>query len=235
MKKHLLILACSLFSFFSMMAQSGSCVVKLEAINGTYTGDCKDGKANGNGKSVGTDQYEGHFKNGLPDGEGKYTWKNGDVYTGNFKKGLKEGKGTLLKSADSATGKTLTGYWKKDEYFGEYEVAYKVLSSTPEVSRVEVENISGGKIMKTIKVVIENTTGNMPTFGSITPQMKLTDVRVAHGTYIQRTDNTKYKNVETTFSDVEFPFRAVFYIGGNSVEAEFYIPGNYILNIFINK
>ena len=226
---------CCLAVLLTLHATSQTCTVVPEALKGSYEGDCKKDKADGVGTAKGEDSYTGEFKNGYPDGKGKYTWKNGDVYTGNFKKGLKEGKGTLLKSADSATGKTLTGYWKKDEYFGEYDVAYKVLSSTPEVSRVEVENISGGKIMKTIKVVIENTTGNMPTFGSITPQMKLTDVRVAHGTYIQRTDNTKYKNVETTFSDVEFPFRAVFYIGGNSVEAEFYIPGNYILNIFINK
>ena len=37
----------------------------METLKGTYTGECKKGKANGRGKAVGTDTYEGFFKTGL--------------------------------------------------------------------------------------------------------------------------------------------------------------------------
>ena len=41
--------------------------------------------ANGTGTATGTDSYTGQFKNGYPDGKGKYTWKNGE-YKGKFEK-----------------------------------------------------------------------------------------------------------------------------------------------------
>ena len=234
MQKLFLIRTLPLFFFFTASAQE-NCIVKVQAISGTYTGPCKDGKANGKGKSVGVDQYEGNFKNGYPDGDGTYTWSNGDVYTGSFKKGLKEGKGSLVLHKDSASGKATTGYWKKDVYFGEYESAYKVQSFTPEVSKVNVE-ANPGKGENTITVVLENTSSNTLTFTrGETPHLKITDVRIARGSYVLRTDNSKYKNEETTFKEVEFPFRAVFYVNNNAVDVEFFVPGSYVLNIFINK
>ena len=44
----------------------------MKEIQGTYEGDCKDGKASGKGNAIGEDTYEGNFKNGYPDGTGKY-------------------------------------------------------------------------------------------------------------------------------------------------------------------
>ena len=38
------------------------CEVLLNDIKGTYDGNCKKGKADGFGKAVGTDTYEGEFK-----------------------------------------------------------------------------------------------------------------------------------------------------------------------------
>ena len=53
-------------------AQQTNCTVKMKEIQGTYEGDCKDGKASGKGNAIGEDTYEGNFKNGYPDGTGKY-------------------------------------------------------------------------------------------------------------------------------------------------------------------
>ena len=39
------------------------------------------------------DQYQGHYKNGKPQGKGVYTWANGSYYEGQFVAGLKCGKG----------------------------------------------------------------------------------------------------------------------------------------------
>lgn len=234
MQKLFLICTLSLFFFFTATAQE-NCAVKLQEISGTYTGACKDGKANGKGKSVGIDQYEGNFKNGYPDGEGTYTWSNGDVYTGGFRKGLKEGKGSMLLHKDSASGKATTGYWKKNVYIGEYETDYKVLSFTSEVARVNVE-ANPGKGDNNIRVLVASTTANGRTITNVeNSHLRLTDIRISKGTFQTRVDNSKYKDEEAIFKEVEFPFRAVFYVDNNSVEVEFFNPGSYTLNIFINK
>ncbi|MDZ4810202.1 MAG: hypothetical protein SGI96_18345 [Bacteroidota bacterium] len=41
-----------------------NCAVEMGTIKGTYTGDCKKGKASGKGKAIGTDTYKGDFKTG---------------------------------------------------------------------------------------------------------------------------------------------------------------------------
>jgi len=84
-----------------------------------YTGNLVDGILEGQGKKIRDGAiWEGTFKGGLLDGEGRfksaegntyvgdfisgkchgtgtYTWANGDSYTGSFVKGVREGKGTF--------------------------------------------------------------------------------------------------------------------------------------------
>lgn len=112
-------------------AAAQDCEVLLEALKGTYEGDCRRGKAHGEGKAVGTDTYVGEFKKGLPHGEGTYTWANGDVYVGEFKKGEKEGEGTLT----LADGTVKQGYWEEDMYIGTSKTPYEVINKTPTVNR----------------------------------------------------------------------------------------------------
>ena len=90
--KQFILLFSMVLAFNMVIAQNAPCAVLLDSIKGTYVGDCANGKANGEGTASGTDVYQGAFKNGLPDGNGKYTWKNGDFFYGGWKKGLKEGK-----------------------------------------------------------------------------------------------------------------------------------------------
>ena len=66
-----------------------------DSLQGTYKGTCKNGLANGHGTAIGIDSYTGQFLNGYPEGNGKYTWKNGSWYDGAWKKGVDDGKGTL--------------------------------------------------------------------------------------------------------------------------------------------
>ncbi|MFO7827219.1 MAG: MORN repeat-containing protein [Bacteroidales bacterium] len=71
------------------------CKVLVKEISDFYSGECKDGLANGEGIAKGIDTYEGKFKNGLPHGKGKYVWENGNYFIGKFKKGKKHGTGEL--------------------------------------------------------------------------------------------------------------------------------------------
>ncbi len=121
-----------------LFSQNANCEVELQALQGTYEGDCKKGKAHGKGKAVGTDTYEGTFRKGEPHGVGKYTWANGDTYEGEWKKGKKEGQGTwFVKEKDT----TLDGYWVDDEYIGTEKDPYKVLNKTISVTRMSFNRL----------------------------------------------------------------------------------------------
>lgn len=91
--------------------------VLLSPISISYKGDTKDGVANGKGVAKGEDTYTGEFKNGLPDGKGKYTYKNGNSFTGFFSNGLKNGKGVFNYSINGNSF-TQKGYWLKGDYAG---------------------------------------------------------------------------------------------------------------------
>jgi len=66
--------------------------------NGTYTGERKEGKANGSGINnwLSGDRYEGNWKDDQPDGKGTYTWANGSGYQGDWVEGRKHGNAIYL-------------------------------------------------------------------------------------------------------------------------------------------
>jgi hypothetical protein len=223
----LLILSVNVFS--------QTCEVNLESIKGTYTGDCKKNKAHGKGKAVGTDTYEGEFKNGVPDGEGTYTWSNKSVFVGKYVKGFREGKGMMtIKSLDGKDS-ILEGYWKKDVYIGTHEKPWEIISKTGSITKVEVEHSPG--ITQKIKIVVTNTTGGVSGVNSISMRFIVENVLVSKGFFERRTSlETHLKSTETTLTNVTFPFRAKFQIsGGDEVEIEFFEQGSYTVDISVNK
>ncbi|OFX24107.1 MAG: hypothetical protein A2041_14575 [Bacteroidetes bacterium GWA2_31_9b] len=125
------------------------CKVLLNEISGSYDGSCKDGLAHGKGIAKGIDTYEGKFKNGLPDGKGKYIWANGDFFDGYFKVGKKNGEGILYTN----TGKNkLRGIWKDDEFIKEIEEPLYQILQTQSVTSVSILEKQGG-ISNTIELV----------------------------------------------------------------------------------
>lgn len=113
-----LLLSLLLFALFNAVGQQpATCKVLLKEISATYSGECRDSLANGKGSAKGEDSYVGTFKNGLPDGKGTYTYKNGDVYSGEWNNGLKNGKGKFKYSINGKAA-TLVGFWKDGEYAG---------------------------------------------------------------------------------------------------------------------
>ena len=106
--KYLKLISLFLILFIvQLVSYAQDCKVIDPNLLGVYTGDCKNGKAEGQGKSVGLHSYEGEFKAGLPDGEGIYTDEKGSVFKGQFKKGKREGYGEYIIKNGSASSRRL--------------------------------------------------------------------------------------------------------------------------------
>lgn len=103
--------------FMGSIYAQNTCKVLLPRIGDSYTGECKDGLANGTGEAYGVDQYRGDFRKGLPDGMGTYIWQTGDKYEGQWKKGLRDGKGTYT-TQYMGRDSLQTGIWKNDVFAG---------------------------------------------------------------------------------------------------------------------
>ena len=214
-----------LLSFFSIIiscvsAQNADCKVLLDSIKGTYTGECNNGKANGKGIAVGIATYDGDFKNGLPDGKGKYTWANGDFYYGGWKKGFKEGKGEIHRTSNGIET-LITGYWKKDNYKGEYENPYNIVEMGSSVTYKNVQYLA----TKKNSVYFSMKTGVMATANT-------DNFQVTNG-YFQRTNTTEMNMIKTIeFQDVQFPFHVKFNgVDRGIVDIEFFESGEWRVEI----
>jgi len=218
----------------SFCAYSQTCEVDRESLKGTYTGDCKKNKAHGKGKAIGIDTYEGDFKNGLPDGQGKYTWSNKNVFDGKYVKGLREGKGIITFKRQGAQDSIVEGYWKKDAYIGQNEKPWQVYSKTGSVRDVEVE-FTPDKLYR-VKVIITNTTGGVSSLGGQMPKYKVDNLVLLKGSYQRQNSlETHYKSTETTYQDVLFPFRVKLQMQKEEVELELFEEGSYTITISINN
>ncbi|MBE0675814.1 MAG: hypothetical protein IH591_14235 [Bacteroidales bacterium] len=144
MKKKYLILSIILLSA-SLAAQEG-CKVLVPALEGKYTGDCRRGLANGEGSAVGTDSYQGGFRNGLPHGYGVYTYSDGIKYIGNFLNGKRDGHGFLSKPKEVGYELLDYGQWFADSLIVPYDVRALmhvktkkgITLVTPELKRDEI-------------------------------------------------------------------------------------------------
>jgi len=224
MKQLSILLLLLLAGVTSINAQNADCKVLLDSIKGTYEGGCKNGKADGTGKSIGTDTYDGEFKNGLPDGKGKYTWANGDFYYGGWKKGYKEGKGQLhlpVNGIDSV----IYGYWSKGVYKGKYERPYVIGSTSFNVGRIDVSKLGNRNLTITIETTTTTGIGILP----------LSEIRTQTGSYNTKS-LTRLTNKEINIlQNVIFPFKATFVFQNTMVELEFLEEGEWIVQIPLNQ
>ncbi len=233
---------------------SQNCTVEKASLKGTYTGDCKRGKASGKGKAIGTDTYEGEFKAGMPDGQGTYTWSNGDSYTGKFSKGQREGKGIMTVKNQDGAASYLDGFWEKDEFIGKNEHPYIVHYTSRLVVTVDVKFKRDA--FKQINFLVSNTLGgagimrtdsarragggnpNNALFGGQAngvTKMKIDDIALTLGNYTRMTQNQDHaKKSETILYDVAYPARMKLTISSELVEIEFLEAGSYEVSIEIN-
>ena len=81
-----------------------------------YVGEVTNGVPNGQGTYTWADgrKYVGEFRNGNFNGQGTYTHPDGDKYVGEHKDGLPNGQGTYT----FADGRAWSGLWKDGEFLG---------------------------------------------------------------------------------------------------------------------
>lgn len=228
---------------FSLFISAQICTVSVPALKGKYFGDCRHGKANGHGTAQGTDTYTGDFKKGLPDGKGKYIWKNGDWYDGEWKNGLYEGDGTLS-HADSSHHDSIViikGYWEKGKYIGDKR-PYYVQSTTVNVGKVKItkQDTTGNEII----IKVETQQAGAAALG-YTTNSRLISVDNLEGQYQQKTD---YGSTERTtnkygLKGVKFPYKATlsFETRGtlishvDTISFGINIKGTWVIEVMINN
>ena len=185
----------------------------MESIAGKYEGGCKKGKANGVGKAVGTDTYEGEFKKGYPHGHGTYTWANGDVYTGEFKNGKKDGAGELtIKDKDEV----IKGYWKDDEYIGVDKFVYKIYFKSPNITAARFSRKKGP----------DEITFVFQRGGKIYNARRFSLVPI-EGSFANIVDNGRSKVAKS----VVYPFRANLIFEGKKMEFKINQSGSWKIDI----
>ncbi len=216
-----------------LVSYAQDCKVLDPNLLGVYTGDCKNGKAEGQGKSVGLHSYEGEFKAGLPDGEGIYTDEKGSVFKGQFKKGKREGYGEYI--IKNGMDSVLTGYWKKNVYVGLYETPYKLISKTSMVNTINI-NTQAPKTFPTIEVSIESFIGGVIDVHGENPKPTLTGVVFSKGTYhlMDEMTSQQKKNVYI-FNNVIYPATVSFRFGTEEVIVDFYEVKNYKVGIVLRN
>ena len=215
-------------------AQSTECIVLADNLKSTYQGSCEKGKANGQGKAIGIDTYEGQFVNGYPEGNGMYTWKDGHYYVGQFKKGKLQGNGKMYFESADGNDSTITGFWEKDKYKGLFENPYIIYNTTTDIARLRVSKVSDKE--SNISLTVTNLRSNFSlNSNSLTTTTVMTSYSITQGIFMNKTINTLTNSQITKFKDVTFPFRATFYFGNSSVDIELLEPGDWAIEVPINK
>ncbi|MFN5031718.1 MAG: MORN repeat-containing protein [Flavobacteriia bacterium] len=90
---------------------------------GEYEGSWRNGERNGQGKMTWStgDSFEGNWENGNMKGYGVYVYGNGKKYEGEFINGLREGRGTMY----FLNGQKYKGDWKQGLRTGQGEFFFK--------------------------------------------------------------------------------------------------------------
>jgi hypothetical protein len=200
------------FTNNALVLQAQQCAVKADSLKGNYTGDCKNGWADGEGIAIGVDTFSGSFTKGLPNGEGKYTWRNGSWYQGNWKQGKRNGIGTYatLNTGKDSVALITKGFWKNDKYTGQFEKPYTFELFTNNFSEFNIRKLNS--VSSEITINIKSVIGGSSSLTTVEmPKPRLISITVIEGRFEQRVNDelsSKFFN-NYILRQVTFPFNAI--------------------------
>lgn len=223
-----------------LSAQDAPCRVEIPNLQGKYTGECKDGYANGKGEATGAERYIGVFKKGRPNGKGTYHYLDSSYFTGNFQDGLKEGKGEMHYHSAVTGDSVVKGYWSGDVYRGSRYITYTFTSNMV----FESMDISPmGENDYTVTFEIGNITGspNGTMLHSLTrssgPVLSLTDLISLEGEFIRKvTSNVTGRISSYTYEVRKFPAKLMgTFSNGQTFELELYKAARWRVALTANQ
>jgi hypothetical protein len=228
---------CAVIAGNSVFAQDSaqSCKVELKDLAGKYTGECKNGYANGKGEATGLHHYIGVFKNGLPNGTGIYYYSDSNYYSGSFQEGIKEGKGEFHYIRKGVPDSLIKGYWSADEFRGKNYVTNKI-SGTQYFDNVDITPTKD--IGHTMKIEISTTSGT-PNGGNINNGFVLTlaNLTPTNGVFASKvSDFTSGNKSSVTYDISKFP--AYFFVtlsNGQTFNLELYKAANWTVRLYKNQ
>lgn len=232
MKKTLGILLVLMLPVFLMAQKSkADCKVLVEDLQGEYRGECKKGLAHGEGSAQGKHIYEGQFKKGYPDGEGKYIWSGDDYYVGNFRKGKRNGYGKHYMMVDGKSS-FIEGYWSNDAYTGKNKRVKKYNT----ISKAGIERVSyafkGNN--GTNEVIIRFKRAGTEIFSEL-QQLSMT---ANSGDEVSQSNRFGYENMKFPFkADLSFAAPAKMDISGMTIQCrlsfEIFVEGSWEISVYI--
>lgn len=158
--KHKLIFTVILFSV-AAFAFGQSCFVAIDSSKGIYTGECKNGKANG---------------------KGKYQCLNGDIYDGVWKNGWFDGFGSLTRKNWTGSNEVISGFWRQGIYIGKYEKPYIIEALTNNISELTLTK-SNDEVPQ-ISITIKNNSGGASNMDyAVIPKTIMSNLQLLGGRY----------------------------------------------------
>ena len=207
--------------FIAKIVLGQSCFVAVDSAKGIYTGECKNGKANG---------------------KGKYQWQNGDIYEGSWKNGWFDGFGILRRKTQPDSNKVISGFWKQGIYTGKYEKPYIIEVLTNNISELTLSK-SNNEISQ-INITVKNNSGGSSNMDyAVIPKTILSNIQLLGGRYEElQVDTLSRIASRYTLRRVTFPFTALltFETRGSLVPVqmariEIFETGNWILKTSLDN
>lgn len=238
----------ALFCFFTLityntvLAQDSArlCLVETPSLQGKYSGECKDGYADGKGEAFGVHHYTGSFKRGWPNGKGSFYYGDTVLFTGNFQNGIREGKGEIHYLRPPQPDSIVKGYWSGDEYRGSRYITY-AFTTTQMFDRYDIQPL--GETDFSVTIDISTTTGspNGSMLHSLTSPtgvgISLQDLISMTGDFIRKkTSSVSGRSATAVYEILKFPAKLLGTLSnGKTFELELYKAARWKVSLFTNQ